>query len=53
MQRALVMAFLVLGASTAFAGGGGELPFTKDYEKGMAEAKQKGKPFILYFTADG
>ena len=52
MQRALVMAFLVLGASTAFAGGGGELPFSTDVEKGMADARQKGKAVILYFTRD-
>ena len=46
----LTLAFaLVAGIALA---GGGKLEWQKDYAKGLAAAKEAGKPVMIYFTAD-
>ena len=53
MPKMLVLAvlLLLLASSTALAGGG-TLPFVKDHDQGLAEAKRTGKAAFIYFTAD-
>ena len=52
-MRTLWTTALLLAISTPlFAGGGGKMPFVRDVEKGMQQAKMSGKPMLLYFTAD-
>ncbi len=53
MKRSMLfVASWLVFAGVAFAGDGGKLPFSKDYQAGMKEAAGSGMPFVLYFTAE-
>ena len=47
----LLLVSLSLAAGTAWAGGG-KIKWETDYKKGLAEARNSGKPILIYFTAD-
>jgi hypothetical protein len=40
-------------ASSAFAGDGGKIPWSKDPDAAFKEAKKSGKELMLYFTMPG
>lgn len=40
------------GAAKSSKGSGGKIEFLLDVEAGLGQAKQGGKPAVLYFTAD-
>ena len=37
----------------ALAQDSGKISWVKDYDQGLKEAKESGKPIMLYFTMDG
>lgn len=54
MAKVVAVSVLVLLAmGTAMAGDGGKVPWKKDVPGALAEAKQSGKPMMLYFTSEG
>jgi len=51
MRTIWIALVLLVGSTSALAGGGGKMPFVTP-EKGFSEAKRSGKPIFMYFTAD-
>ena len=54
MRKILAMglcAAAAFAASPARAGMGGGIAWSTDYSQGLAEARDKGRPLLLYFTA--
>ena len=47
----VVLALLALLLVPAHAGGG-KLSWVKDYDAGLKQARETGKPAMVYFTAD-
>ncbi len=51
-RKAITAMALVLLIGGAAVAGAGKLPFLTDYDAGLKEAKQTGKPAFVYFSAD-
>ena len=51
LRHALLTAALLCATGTAWAGGG-KIKWETDYKKGLADARNSGKPILIYFTAD-
>ena len=43
----------VLAALAVSAGEGGKIRWGTDHDKALAEAKESGKPVVVYFTGEG
>jgi hypothetical protein len=51
-RPALALAAAVL-ASTASAQDGGKIPWNKDPQAALKEAKKTGRPMMMFFTSEG
>ena len=50
-RPAVLLSALILAGGTAWAGGG-KIKWETDFKKGSTEARNSGRPIMLYFTAD-
>jgi hypothetical protein len=50
---AAALALMLLVTGTALGADGGKLPFTRDHDAGLQQARETGKPIFLFFTSDG
>jgi len=52
MRMMAALAALAVAGGTALSGDGGKISWGKDHAKALAEAKESGKPLLIFFTAD-
>ena len=52
-RTAALLVALAVAGGTAEAGGGGKIKWGSSHGRALAEAKESGKPVVIYFYGDG
>jgi hypothetical protein len=53
IRMTTILAALALAGGTAAAGGGGKIKWVNKYSRALAEAKETGKPIVIFFSGEG
>lgn len=53
IRMTALLAALAFASGTAAAGGGGKIKWLNKYSQAVAEAKETGKPIVIFFSGEG